>query len=436
MSLTLIGIIGIVVLFVFIFLNVPVGVALAGVGIAGIAVISGFDCALKTLGIEYYRTASTYVFSVIPLFIAMGFLASRSNLSSEAFVAIRNFIGALRGGLAMATAIAAAIFSAICGDSIATAVTIGSISLPEMKKRKYSDTLALGCVAAGGNLGFLIPPSLGFIFYAILTEQSVGVLFISGIGPGILLTLLFILTIWIWCKIYPEAGPSSERVDWAIRIKSLKGVVGSIIIILLILGGIYLGLFTPTEAGAVGVFGVVVIALIKRTLSFNDFIESMLGSADLVGRVFILVTGAIIFSRFITLTEFPMKLAEVIVHLEVSPYVVLLIILIFYILIGFVMDIMSIILLAAPILHPILVHLGFDPVWLAALTMVTILMGNISPPVGIVVYALSGFITDPNISVLTIFKGVMPFLAVMLLGLVLMIIFPTIVLFLPKLMGV
>lgn len=432
MSLTLIGILGIIILFVLIFLNVPVGIALAGVGVLGISFISGIDSALSTIGIEYYRTASTYVFSVIPLFIAMGFIASESSLSEEAFNVIRNFIGSFRGGLAMATTTAAAVFSAICGDSIATAVTIGSVALPEMKKRKYSDVLSLGCVAAGGNLGFLIPPSLGFIFYAILTEQSVGVLFISGIMPGILLTFLFIVTIWIWCKIDPGAGPASEKVGWHTRIKSLGGITGSIIIIVLILGGIYAGLFTPTEAGAIGVFGVLVVAVCKRSLGFKGFINAMFGTANLTGRVFILVTGAIIFSRFITLTEFPTKLAEVIVGLDVSPYLILIIVLVFYVMIGFVMDIMSIILLAAPILHPILTHLGFDPVWVAALTMVTILMGNISPPVGIVVYALSGFIDD--VSVFTIFRGTLPFLGAMLIGLILMIAFPQISLFLPNLM--
>jgi len=304
--------------------------------------------------------------------------------------------------------------------------------MPEMKKRNYSDVLSLGCIAAGGNLGFLIPPSLGFVFYAILTEQSVGVLFISGIMPGVLLTVLFLITIWIWCRINPEAGPASEKVDWNTRIKSLRGIVASVLVIVLILGGIYAGFFTPTEAGAVGVFGVLVIALVKRSLSFSGFTRAMLDTGKLVGRVFILVTGAIIFSRFITVTEFPFRLADAIVTLKVSPYFVLVIVLIFYILIGFVMDIMSIILLAAPILHPILVQLGFDPVWLASLTMVTILMGNISPPVGIVVYALSGYVQ--TVPVFTIFRGTLPFLLVMVIGLFLMILFPQISLFLPYLM--
>jgi len=433
MSLTLLGILGIIVLFVFIFLNVPVGFSLAGIGILGVCLTRGLDSGLNILGVEYYRTASTYVFSVIPLFIGMGFLASHADLSRQAFIVIRNFIGHRRGGMAMASTVACSIFAAICGDSIATATTIGSVSLPEMRRYKYKDTLSLGCIAAGGNLGFLIPPSLGFIFYAILTEQSVGVLFISGILPGILLTVLFLIAIWIWCRIDKNAAPASDRVGWGERIRSLHSIISPLVLILLILGGIYLGFFTPTEAGAVGLFGVLVVGIVTRSLSMDGFIKAMFDSAVLVGRIFILITGAIIFGRFITFTEIPPHLAQAIVDANLHPYLVLCIVLGFYVLIGFVMDIMSIILLAAPILHPILVQLGFDPVWLAAATMVTVLMGNISPPVGIVVYAMSGFVEDAT--VFTIFRGTFPFLGMMLIGLILMILFPQIALFLPDLMS-
>lgn len=432
MSLTLIGILGIVFLFALLFLNVPVGFALTGVGIIGVCIIRGFDSGLSMLGVEYYRTAATYVLSVIPLFIAMGFLSAEANLSRQAFNVIKNFIGHYRGGLAMAGTVACSIFSAICGDSIATATTIGTVSLPEMRRCKYKDHLSLGCIAAGGNLGFLIPPSLGFIFYAILTEQSVGTLFISGIFPGILLTVLFLGVIWIWCRIDKNVAPASDKVSWSKRLKSLHNIFSAIALILIILGGIYTGIFTPTEAGAVGVFGVLVIGISTRSLSMAGFINAMYKSILLTGRIFILVTGAIIFGRFITFTEIPPQLAESIVAANLPPYLVLVIVLIFYVLIGFVMDIMSIILLTVPIIHPILVQLGFDPVWLAALIMVTVLAGNISPPVGIVVYAMSGFVE--NASVVTIFKGVMPFLGVMFLGLMLMVLFPQIALYLPNLM--
>ena len=433
MSLTLLGVVGIIVLFIFIFLNVPVGFSLAGIGILGVCLTRGLDSGLNILGVEYYRTASTYVFSVVPLFIGMGFVASHADLSRQAFKVIRNFIGHRRGGLAMASTMACSVFAAICGDSIATATTIGSVSLPEMRRYNYKDTLSLGCVAAGGNLGFLIPPSLGFIFYAILTEQSVGILFISGILPGVLLTVLFLIAIWIWCLVDKNVAPVSDRVGWGERLRSMYKIIGSLVLILLILGGIYLGFFTPTEAGAVGLFGVLLVGIVTGSLTLDGFIRAMFDTAVLVGRIFILITGAIVFGRFITFTEIPPNLAQAIVDANLSPYLVLCIVLGFYVLIGFVMDIMSIILLAAPILHPILVQLGFDPVWLAAATMVTVLMGNISPPVGIVVYAMSGFVEDAN--VFTIFRGTFPFLGMMLIGLILMIIFPQIALFLPSLMS-
>lgn len=431
MSLTLIGVLGILILFVLLFLNVPVGFALTGVGFLGVGVIRGFDSGLSILGVEYYRTASTYVLSVIPLFIGMGFLSAEADLSRRAFKVIKNFIGHYRGGLAMASTIACSIFAAICGDSIATATTIGSVSLPEMRRYKYKDHLSLGCIAAGGNLGFLIPPSLGFIFYAILTEQSVGTLFISGILPGILLTALFLITIWIWCRIDSNAAPASARVGWAERFKSLHNIFSPLVLIIVILGGIYTGFFTPTEAGAVGIFGVLVIGMATRSLSLAGFNKAMFDTALLTGRIFILVTGAIIFGRFITFTEIPPQLAQAITAANLPPHLVLIIVLLFYIMIGFVMDIMSIILLTVPIMHPILFQMGFDPVWLAVLVMVTVLAGNISPPVGIVVYAMSGFVEDA--SVLTIFRGTLPFLGVMLIGLVLMILFPEIALYLPGL---
>ena len=432
MSLTIIGIIGVILLFVLIFLNMPIGLSLAMVGFIGVGVIRGYDPGMSIIDMEYFRTASTYAFSVIPFFVGMGFIASEVQLSTDAFYAINKWMGHLRGGLAMATTMACGSFAAVSGDAISTATTVAAVSLPVMRKNEYADVLSLGCLAAGGNLGFLIPPSLGFIFYAILTEQSVGTLFMSGILPGILLTLLFMLTIWVMCKIKPELAPPSAAASWSERFRSLRYIIGSLILIIVVLGGIYSGFFTPTEAGAVGIFGVIVLGLLNRRLKRMGLVSSLHETARLVGKIFILVTGAIIFSRFITVTEIPLHLAEAIGNLKVSPYLILCIVLAFYILIGFIMDIMSIILLAAPILHPVLVGLGFDPVWLAAITMITVLMGHISPPVGIVVYGLSGYVND--VPVFTIFRGALPFIVAMLVCLILLVIFPQIALLIPRLM--
>ncbi len=426
------GLIGIVVVFVFIFLNMPIGISMALVGFIGLGIVRGMEGGLNILAIDAFRTSASYTFCVIPLFVSMGFLASQTGLSDGAFEAIHKWIGHWRGGLAMATSGACAMFAAICGGALATATTVAAVALPQMRKYHYDDKLSLGVLAAGGNLGFLIPPSMGFMLYAIITNQSIGILFISGVLPGILLTLLFMVTIWILCRINPELAQPSPRASWKERFVSTRLTIPSIILIILVLGGIYAGFFTPTEAGAVGVFGVIVIGLANRRLTWQGFISALRESAKLYGMVFLLIIGTMIYSRFLVVTEIPMLLSETIAVLDVSPYVILVIALIFFILIGFIMDIMAMLMLTVPILHPVLVSLGFDPVWLATLTIITVLMGHITPPVGMVVFGLAGYVRD--VPVYTIFRGAFPFLGSMLVCLVILIAFPQIALFLPNMM--
>lgn len=432
MTLPMIGIIGLCVLFVLIFSYMPVGLSMAMVGFIGMGIIRGIEPGLSLLGMEYFRTVSSYPFSVIPLFVAMGFIASEVGLSTDGFYTINKWLGHVRGGLAMATTATCGVFAAICGDAIATATSVAAVALPQMRKHRYADVLSCGCLAAGGNLGFIIPPSLGFIIYGILTEQSIGTLFISGILPGILLAFLFIVTIGIVCRINPQLAPLGPKASWKEKLGSLRYIVGSFILIAVVLGGIYGGIVTPTEAGGIGVFGALVIGLINRRLNRQTLTSALRETATLTGRIFILVGGAIVFSRFMVVSELPLYLAEYLRNLSVSPYVILGLVLIFYILIGFIMDIMSVIMIMAPILHPILVALEFDPVWIAVITMLTVLMGHISPPVGIVVYGLSAYVTD--VPVMTIFKGALPFLGAMLVCLIILIFFPQIALFLPHLM--
>lgn len=428
MNLEWIGLIGILVFIILIFMEIPVGICMGLVGFIGLGIVRGWDSGLSVLGLQYYRTAATYAFSVIPLFVLMGFLASEIRISSDAFIFVKNWMGHFRGGLAMASMVACAIFAAICGDSIATATTLSAVSLPEMRKLKYDDRLSLGVLASGGNLGFLIPPSLGFVFYAIITEQSIGTLFISGIGPGILLTVLFLIGIAIWCRINTQLGPATIPAKWSTRLSSTRYAIAPAIIIFWVLGGIYSGFVTPIEAAAAGTFGVYVVGIITRRLNKNAFRTSLLETGKLVGRIFILVSGALVFSRFITISELPVKLAESISNVNLSPVIILWVILIFYIMIGFILDIMSIILLVAPVLHFILVGLGFDPVYLASITMITILMGQISPPFGIVVFGLRAYVTD--VPIWTIYRGCIPFLGIMVLGLIICVTFPQIELYL------
>jgi len=432
MSPAMVGIVGFCLFFVLIFLNMPVGFVMALVGFVGFGLIRGFDPALSLLSIQTYRTASEFILGAIPLFIAMGFFAMRLGLSTDLFYVMNKWIGQWRGGLAMAATGACSMFAAICGDAVATAAAVGIVALPQMRKNKYADVLSSGVIASAGNLGFLIPPSIALIIYAIITEQSIGTLFAAGILPGLLLAAFFIITIWLWCRINPKLSAAAPAATWGERFSSLRYVSGSFLVIVLVLGGIYGGIFTPTEAAAVGVFGIIIIGFIFRRVTWQRSVDSMSDTAILVGKIFILITGARVFMRLITVSEIPLNMSETIAMLQLSPYVFLGIVLVFYIIMGFVADIMAIILITAPVLHPVLVGMGFDPVWISILIVVTVLMGMITPPVGIVVFALSGVLKD--VPIYTIFRGVLPFFGAMVVCLVILIAFPQIVLFLPNLM--
>ncbi len=433
MSITTIGIIGICALLILFFLKMPVGFAMALVGFFGILMIRGVDSGLSNIALIPLRWSSTYVLGAIPLFILMGFFAANTGLTQDAFYAANKWIGHIRGGLAISTIGACAVFGAVCGDIIAAAVTMCSVALPEMRKYNYHDSLSLGCIAAGGNLSFLIPPSLGFITYAILTELSIGTLFIAGILPGLLMAVLFSITILIQCRLNPHLAAKGPKASWKERFASIRYVWGFGALILLVLGGIYGGVVTPTEAGALGVFGTVILGLANRRLSWHVVTDSFKSAAQLTGMILILIMGAMVFSSFMTTTEIPLDLANYIAGLALPPQVILAIILVTFVLIGFVLDIMAVIMLVVPILHPILVGLGFDPIWLGVLVIITVIMGHISPPFGVVVFSIGGVVRD--VPIFTIFRGALPFLGAMFVGLVLIVIFPDIALILPHLMS-
>lgn len=432
MSPAMVGIIGFCLFFVLIFLNMPIGFVMALVGFIGFGLIRGFDPAMALLSVQTYRTASEFILGAIPLFIAMGFLAMHLELSTDLFYVMNKWIGQLRGGLAMAATGACSIFAAICGDAVATAAAVGVVALPQMRKNKYADVLSAGVLASAGNLGFLIPPSLALLIYAVITEQSIGTLFAAGILPGLLLAVFFVITIWLWCRINPKLSTAAPPASWGERFSSLRYVSGSFLVIVLVLGGIYGGIFTPTEAAAIGVFGVIIVGFIFRRVTWRRFTDGISDTALLTGKIFILITGARIFMRLITVSEIPLNMSETIATLQLSPFVFLVMVLVFYIIMGFVADILAIILITVPVLHPVLVGMGFDPVWISILIVVTVLMGMITPPVGIVVFALSGVFKD--VPIYTIFRGVLPFFGAMIVALVFMVAFPQIVLFLPNLL--
>jgi C4-dicarboxylate transporter DctM subunit len=422
-----------ILLVLLILFSMPVGLSMALAGAAGIYVIAGPQPLFNILSRSPFTTASDYVFTMIPMFILMGWLAAESQVSSDMFIAINKWIGWIRGGLAMAVSLACAAFGAVCGDSITTAVTMTSIALPEMRKNHYSDRLSTGILAAGGNLGFMIPPSIAFVIYGIITETSIGQLFIAGVLPGILLAIAFCIAIYIICRLDPAAGPAGKRVPFR---QALKVPIGSwlmILIALVVLGGIYTGFFTATEAGGIGAFITLVFGLVAKRLDWNRIKNSMIYTIKTTGMIFILIIGAIIFSRMLALSTVPFALTDLIVGMSVNRYIILALILVVFIILGFFLDIMSILLIMLPVMSPVVLGLGFDLVWFGVLVVTTVLMGQISPPVGIVVFAVTGVAKD--VPMMDVFRGAMPFFYTMGICLIILVAFPEISLILVKMMS-
>ena len=431
MSPELVGIIGIVILIILLLFRMTIGLAMALVGFLGFAYISGFKPALGILATQPYSVVANYTISVVPLFLLMGSIAANTGIGTDLYKTAYKWLGQLKGGLAMATIGACSLFAAICGSSIATSVTIGKVALPEMKKYGYDSALATGSVAAGGTLGILIPPSLGFILYAILTEQSVGLLFIAGILPGILLTLLFITQIGIQVTWKASLGPTGPKTSFLEKIVSLKSTYAMVALFLFVMGGIYFGFFTPTEAGALGVFGAVVISIIRRKLTFKNFGQSLLQTSISTAMVLLMLVGAMIFMRFLAVSKLPFMLATFVTELAVPPIVILSLIVLIYIILGMFLDIISSMILTVPIIFPAIIAMGFDPIWFGVIVVLCMELGMITPPVGLNVFALAA-VTDVPLT--TVFRGTLPFALTLMIGIILVIIFPQIALFLPRLM--
>lgn len=431
MSAELIGILGICAVVFLLLARMWIGLCMALVGFFGLMVLIGMEGALGVFGTVPYKYVAFYPMSAIPLFIFMAMLISNTGIGASLFGTAHKWLGQLRGGLAMASVVASGGLAAIMGDSVAEVVTMGKVAVPEMKKYHYDAQLATGCVAAGGTLGILIPPSLGFILYGILTEQSIGALFMAGILPGILLTFLFMAAIWIITTRNPEAGPPGPKTSFKEKILSLKGTWHVLVLFILIIGGIYGGIFTPTEAGAVGAFGAIVISMVSRRLTFNIFINALVESTKITSMIMLLVVGAFILMKFLAISRLPFMLAGTIGGLNFPPFVIFGGIIVLYILLGMFLDIFSAIVLTIPVIFPLIINMGFDPIWFGVIMVLVMEMGLITPPVGLNVFALAGV---TGIPLHTIFRGVLPFLAAMILCIVLITIFPQIALFLPGLM--
>jgi C4-dicarboxylate transporter, DctM subunit len=428
-----IGIIGILWLFVLLALRMQIGFAMALVGFVGFGLLNGFGSAFGLIGAEPFDATNTYLLSVIPLFILMGQFVTHAEISKEVYRMAYRWLGFLPGGLAMATIGACACFAAISGSSLATVATFGTVSLPEMKKINYSDALATGCIAAGGTLGILIPPSTVLIIYGILTEQSIGNLFIAGIIPGLLLSSLFILTIYVMCRIRPQLGARGPRFTLREKVASLKDTWSILTLFVMVMGGLYTGWFTPTAAAGVGAFGAFMIMLIKGRLSRERTLLSLKETCRTTAMIFAIILGANIFQYFMTVSQLPDTMANAVIGMTVSRYLIISLIILMFIVLGCFMEGLSIMFLAVPIVFPIVIGMGFDPIWFGIIITLTMEMSLITPPVGVNVFVLNGVARDVPME--TIFKGVLPFWLAMLGCIVLLMAFPQLVLFLPETMG-
>lgn len=425
------GLIALLLMFVLMFLHVHIGAAMAMITLWGMSYLASSGAGLALLGMTSQSTASNYIWSVLPLFILMGLLVAAAGLSRDLYTTAYKWVGHMPGGLASATVGACGAFAAVVGDPMTGAVTMSKISLPEMKTHKYDIRLAVGSIAAGSTIGVLIPPSLSFIVYGLMTEQSIGRLFIAGIIPGIVMTVALILLIFVRSRMNPRFGPAGPPTTLGEKVKSLKYSWAVLVLFLLVIGGIYVGIFTPTEAGAIGAFGALVIGLGMRRLNFKACFKTALGGVGMAGMVFFIFIYATAITQFFAITKLPIALGDLVVGLDVSPYVTLALILFIYLILGCLMNALPVIILTLPIVYPTVMALGFDPIWFGVLVTIMTQVGTITPPIGITVFAMAGV---SDVPMYTIFRGVTPFWLVMLVVVAIVVMFPQLCLFLPNLM--
>jgi tripartite ATP-independent transporter DctM subunit len=430
MSTDGVAITGFIVLFVLMLLRVPIGMAMGLVGVSGFAYLSGGGPALKIVGHTTMRTVTDFNFAVIPLFLLMGSLATTSGMSRELFRGANAFVGHLRGGLGIATIAACGGFAAICGSSVATAATFSRVAYPEMRRYGYPQSFATGVIAAGGTLGIMIPPSTVFAVYGLITEQDVGKLFVAGILPGILAVFMYMATISIIGALRPGFLPAGPRSTWAQRLEGIREIWATILLFAFVIGGIYGGLFTATEAAGMGAGGAFIIGVLRRRLSLNDILRSLLEATRTTAAVFTVLIGALLFGYFLTITQTPQKVTEFLSSLGLGSYGILILIMVMYLVLGCLMDALAMIILTVPIIFPVIKALGFDPIWFGVLIVMTVELGLIHPPVGMNIFVIKSVVEDAKIS--TIFYGVLPFIVTDLVRLAILIAFPIIALWLPS----
>jgi len=430
MSTDAVAVIGFVSLFILMLLRVPVGMAMGLVGVTGFSYLVNGDAALKIIGHTSMRTVTDYTFGVIPMFLLMGAFVSNSGMSRELFRAANAFLGHLKGGLGIATIAACAGFAAISGSSVATAATFSTVAYPEMRRFNYPQSFATGVIAAGGTLGAMLPPSTVLAVYGIITEQDIGKLFIAGILPGALAATMYITTVTLIGIARPGFLPSGPRTPWRERFAALRDICATLLLFCFVIGGLYGGLFTPTEAGGMGAGGAFVIGVMRGRLNRADIRRSLLQATRTAAAVFTVLIGALLFGYFLTVTQTPQKVTAFLTGLGIGSYGVLGLIMLMYLVLGCLMDALAMVILTVPIIFPVIRELGFDPIWFGVIIVMTVELGLIHPPVGMIVFVIKSVIQDVTFA--TIFRGVLPFIITDLLRLIILIAFPIIALFLPS----
>jgi tripartite ATP-independent transporter DctM subunit len=427
------SLIGFAALLLIAFIGFPLGFSMMMVGFFGFAYFRGWGPALEMVGQQIVELSLSSGFAVLPLFVLMGLFIHRANLSSELYEVANAWVGHRRGGLAMATVVACAGFSAVSGSSAATAATMAKVALPPMRRYRYADGLAAGAVAAGGTLGILIPPSNAMVIYGILTEQDIGKLFIAGIVPGVLTVVLYLAAIATVTHLSPEAGPPGERKTFRERIRLLAKVWGIVLLFLLVLGGIYLGVFTPSEAGGIGAVGALLFALGRRCMSWSGFKEALIEGVKTTAMIFTVAFGAMILNNFVNISGLPNVVTTFVQSAELSPFMVVVVICAIYIVLGCVVEGIGMILLTVPIFYPIVQALGFDMIWFGILVIIVTEISFITPPIGLNLFIMKTML--PDVPLLTIYKGVVPFLMADIVRIAIVLLVPAVVLFLPNLMS-
>jgi tripartite ATP-independent transporter DctM subunit len=430
MSTDAVAILGFAALFVMMLLRVPIGMAMGLVGVTGFGYVVGGYPALKMVGQTSMRTVTDYTFGVIPMFLLMGAFVSNSGMSRELFKAANSFLGHLRGGLGIATIAACGGFAAISGSSVATAATFSTVAYPEMRRYGYPQSFATGVIAAGGTLGAMLPPSTVLAVYGIITEQDIGKLFIAGVLPGLLAASMYICTVVIIGMVKPDFLPRTPVHAWKERAEGLRNIWAMLLLFVFVIGGLYGGLFTPTEAGGMGAGGAFVIGVLRGKLNGKEIRRSLLQATRTAAAVFTVLIGALLFGYFLTVTQTPQKVTEFLTGLGVGRYGVLALIMLMYLVLGCLMDSLAMVILTVPIIFPVVTHLGFDPIWFGIIIVMTVELGLIHPPVGMIVFVIKSVVQD--VSFTTIFKGVLPFIVTDLIRLLILISFPIIALWLPS----